>query len=148
MQRGRPKHSACLLANEWRLWKLHVLSHCRGHKKKKEKTGTSKFMNCASLRAEGLKCQTSSDNADRLLQPFSSVNNLCKDKNSSGGLKGYFVSCRKLQRIFLLILRGGGKRGQRKEKVTSPLMASWWCHITTHRFFGLQVNQLLCVLIG
>lgn len=38
--------------------------------------------------------------------------------------------------------------GEGRKKVTSPLMGSWWCHITTHRFFGLQVNQPLCPLIG
>lgn len=42
----------------------------------------------------------------------------------------------------------GKKIGGSEEKVTSPFMGSWWCHVTTHRFLGLQVNQLLRLLIG
>lgn len=52
-----------------------------------------------------------------------------------------------LERVFCSMCHIlGGKEG--KKKVTSPLMGSWWCHITTHRFFGLQVNQPPCALIG
>lgn len=64
-------------------------------------------------------------------------------------LEGDLVSCGRLHHIFSHILRVGGKKiGGSEEKVTSPFMGSWWCHVTTHRFLGLQVNQLLRVLIG
>lgn len=54
-----------------------------------------------------------------------------------GAWKGLLFTCH-------ILKRGGGGR----KKLTSPLMGSWWCHITTHRFFGLQVKQLPWVLIG
>lgn len=53
-----------------------------------------------------------------------------------------------LERVFcscVTSLKGGWGGGK---KLTSPLMGSWWCHITTHRFFGLQVKQLPWALIG
>lgn len=104
----------------------------------------AEFVNRACLRAEQLK----------LMYVTRASSSVSPGKRWKLRIKQpFFFSCQRsymrgkqemLERVFVFLFEGGEKR----KKVTSPLMGSWWCHITTHRFFGLQVNQLICVLIG
>ena len=124
-----------------------VLSRRRSDKGKQQGQ-VAEFMNRACLRDKqlGLRYFTEMRDRGKNGKIWWYVNNLLyKDQRER---ERAFCSSEILGRCITSVIIKCGGAAEEKKKVTSPLMASWWCHITTHRFFGLQVNQLLCVLIG
>lgn len=117
MQWERVRHSACLLMNEWKLWQLNISRH--SVVVTKEGGQVVEFQNRACLRAEQLK----------LMNIYIQIRQSWKVKLA------FFFNVKTLQKFSRTCPHSSASQRLRikrcGEKVTSPLMGSQWCHITT-----------------